>query len=64
MQAHSPLMPSNQSGHVVMTTDLTNGNVTSGKQKPRRKYAYPTKKAYFRVTNRKLNQNERNKDTH
>ena len=27
MQAHSPLMPSNQSGHVVMTTDLTNGKV-------------------------------------
>ena len=57
-------MPSNRSGHVVMTTDLTNGKVPSGKQKPRQKYAYPTKKAYFRVTNRTLNQNERNKDTH
>lgn len=57
-------MPSNQSGHVVMTTDPMNGKVPFEQQKPFRKYAYPIKKAYFRVTNRKLNQNERNKDTH
>lgn len=57
-------MPSNQSGHVVMTTDLTNGKVPLWEAETTPKVRLSHKKAYFRVTNRKLNQNERNKDTH